>query len=162
MSMQTSPTPTARNKDLPGTILAIAFIGIGCLAWWDTFDMGDADSYVFPRAVIVTLIACCLLLIGRNMVWGGGKNHKPLEGSTWRRIGLVLTMLAAALAMPMFGFIAVGLVLFTLLIVIAMFEPWTQKLMIAYPLIGIAIVISFYGLFAMLLNVSLPVGTLFE
>lgn len=162
MSTPNTLIPTTPNKDLPGTILAVVFIVIGCLGWWDTFDMGDADSYVFPRAVIVTMILCCLLLIGRNVLWGGGKHHKPLDGSTWRRIGLVLTMLATALAMPMFGFVLVGMVLFGVLMVIAMFEPWTRKLMITYPLIGIAIVISFYGLFAILLNVTLPIGTLFE
>ncbi|MBL4615640.1 MAG: tripartite tricarboxylate transporter TctB family protein [Magnetovibrio sp.] len=153
---------SAPNKDLPGTILAFIFIGVGCLAWWDTFDMGDSDSYVFPRAVIVTLIVCCLLLIGRNIIWGGGKNHKPLDGSAWRRIGLVLAMLGTALLMPVFGFIIVGMVLFGVLIIIAMFEPWTRKLAIAYPLIGATIVISFYLLFAVLLNVTLPTGSLFD
>ncbi len=156
-----SPPSTAPNKDLPGTVLAVVFIGIGLLAWWDTFEMGDSDSYVFPRAVIVTMIVCCVLLIGRNVVWGGGKHHRPLEGSTWRRMGLVITMLGAALAMPVFGFLPVGMVLFTVLIVLAMFDPWTRKSRISYPLIGVAIVVTFYLLFAVLLNVALPEGSLF-
>ena len=152
----------SRKNDLPGTILAVIFIAIGCLAWWDTLDMGDSDSYVFPRAVIVTMILCSLLLIGRNLIWGGGTHHKPIDGSTWRRIGLVVSMLVAALAMPMFGFIVVGLALFAALMVLAMFEPWTRKLAIIYPLIGATIVVSFYVLFAILLNVTLPSGILFE
>ncbi len=161
MTPRTFPKSTAPNKDAPGTVLAVIFIGIGILAWWDTFDMGDSDSYVFPRAVIATLIVCCLLLIGRNVIWGGGKHHKPLYGSTWRRIGLVVVMLAAALAMPVFGFLPVGVVLFTALMVLAMFEPWTRKLRVTYPLIGVAIVVTFYLLFAVLLNVALPEGSLF-
>ncbi len=162
MISPSSPNSTAPNKDIPGTILAIIFIGIGCLAWWDTLDMGDSDSYVFPRAVIVTMVVCCVLLIGRNVLWGGGKNHKPLDGSVWRRVGLVLAMFATAIAMPTLGFLAVGMMLFAFLVMVAMFEPWTRKLKIVYSLIGISIVVSFYVLFAVLLNVTLPVGTLFE
>lgn len=162
MSDQMSAPSKSRRTDLAGTILAITFIVIGCLAWRETYDMGDADSYVFPRAVIVILIVCCLLLIGRNIIWGGGKNHQYTDGSMLRRIGLVVAMAVAALAMPMFGFLTVGMMLFGVLMMLAMFEPWTRKLKIKYSLIGATIVVTFYVLFAVLLHVTLPIGTLFE
>lgn len=159
MNAPLSPRP--QNKDVPGTILAIVFIAMGCLAWWDTYSMSDADSYMFPRAVIATLILCCLLLIGRNLIWGGGR-RQPLDGSVWRRAALVLSMLGAALAMPELGFVVVGLALFAISMFLAMFEPWTRKKAILYPLIGIGIVVMFYILFALLLNVTLPTGAIFS
>ncbi|TCS63088.1 tripartite tricarboxylate transporter TctB family protein [Varunaivibrio sulfuroxidans] len=160
MNAPLSPRP--QNKDAPGTILAVVFIAMGCLAWWDTYSMSDADSYMFPRAIIVTLILCCLLLIGRNLIWGGGRRGQPLRGSLWRRAALVLVMLGAALAMPVVGFVPVGLVLFAVSMLLAMFEPWTRKKAIMYPLIGVGVVAMFYALFAMLLNVALPTGVMFS
>src|SRR3546814_4692035 len=84
---------------LPGTIIAAAFILLGAVFWWDTKDMSDPDSYVFPRSIIVLMIAFSLLLILRNLAFGGGRPRSADEGSWPRRIGLVAVMLLGALAM---------------------------------------------------------------
>lgn len=161
-SPASSPTSSRRNRDLPGTILAIVFILLGALAWRDTYTMTDADSYMFPRAIIVALTVFCTLLIVRNVFWGGGAREAPLRGSLWRRVALVAAMMAAALAMPVVGFIPVGLGLFAVAMGLAMFEPWTRKTALIYSLVGVGVVLMFYVLFAILLNVSLPTGQMFS
>src|SRR3546814_6668053 len=75
-------TEPSSSRDLPGTIIAAAFILLGAVFWWDTTDMSDPDSYVFPRSIIVLMIAFSLLLILRNLAFGGGP-------AAWRRRGPV-------------------------------------------------------------------------
>jgi hypothetical protein len=45
---------------------------------------------------------------------------------------------------------------------IAMYDRWTTKKKLLYPVIALAIVVGFYTLFGNLLQVPLPVGSLFE
>src|SRR3546814_5809930 len=84
------------SRDLPGRLIAAAFILLGAVFWCDTTDMADPDSYVFPRAIIALMIAFSLLQILRNLVYGG-QPHSYDEGSWPRRIGLVAVMLLVAL-----------------------------------------------------------------
>lgn len=156
------PNDTARNRDLPGTIIATVFILIGALAWWDTTDMSDEDSYVFPRTVVILMIAFSLMLIARNLLRGGGQHHMSLAGSWPRRIGLVSVMFAGALIMPWAGFLPSGIAVFMALMLMAMYDPWTGSRRLVFPLVGLAVVAGFYVLFSELLHVPLPVGSLFE
>src|SRR3546814_18571818 len=80
-------TEPSSSRDLPGTIIAAAFILLGAVFWWDTTDMSDPDSYVFPRSIIVLMIAFSLLLILRNLAFGGGRPRSAAEGSWPRRRG---------------------------------------------------------------------------
>jgi putative tricarboxylic transport membrane protein len=157
--MPTSPAP---SRDLPGTIIAVVFIFLGALAWWDTTDMVDPDSYVFPRTVIALLIAFSLLLILRNLLRGGGQYHRSTAGSWPRRIGLVAVMMGGALLMPLVGFLPAGVTVFLALMALAMYDPWTRFRALVFPLVGVAVVIGFYVLFSAVLRVPLPLGSLFE
>ncbi|MGF1594035.1 MAG: tripartite tricarboxylate transporter TctB family protein [Kiloniellaceae bacterium] len=156
----TSKAPPSR--DLPGSVIAAAFICLGAVGWWDTLRMVDADSFVFPRTVIVLMIAFSLLLILRNLLRGGGRHHLPTEGSWPRRLGLVAVLLAGALAMPLVGFLPSGIVVFLAIMALAMYDPWTGIRRLVFPLVGIAIVVGFYVLFSEVLRVPLPVGSLFR
>ena len=155
-------TEPASSRDLAGTLIAAGFIGIGAVAWWDTTDMSDPDSYVFPRTVIALIIAFSLLLILRNLVYGGGRHHLTTEGSWPRRLGLVAVMLLGALAMPLVGFLPAGAAVFLAILALAMYDPWTPYRRLVFPLVGLAIVVGFYVLFSEVLRVPLPVGSLFE
>jgi predicted outer membrane lipoprotein len=157
--MSTEPAP---GRDLPGTLIAVAFVIIGALAWWDTTDMADPDSYVFPRTVVVLMIGFSLLLILRNLVYGGGRHHRSTAGSWPRRVGLVAVLVAGALAMPLVGFLPAGAAVFLALLALAMYDPWTPYRRIVFPLVGLAIVVGFYVLFSEVLRVPLPVGSFFE
>jgi hypothetical protein len=150
------------GRDLPGTLIAAAFILIGALGWWDTTDMSDPDSYVFPRTVIALMIGASLLLILRNLVTGGGRHHRSAEGSWPRRLGLVAAMLLGALAMPLVGFLPAGAAVFLAILALAMYDPWTPCRRVVFPLVGLAIVVGFYVLFSEVLRVPLPAGSLFE
>jgi hypothetical protein len=150
------------GRDLPGTLIAAAFILIGALGWWDTTDMSDPDSYVFPRTVIALMIAFSLLLILRNLLYGGGRHHLSMAGSWPRRLGLVAVMLLGALAMPLVGFLPSGIAVFLAIMLLAMYDPWNGYRRLVFPLVGLAIVVGFFVLFSEVLRVPLPVGSLFE
>ena len=169
MSSESNATPggrplsgNARGRDLGGTIIAAAFVLLGAVCWWDTTDMSDPDSFVFPRTVIALMIAFSLLLILRNLIRGGGQHHRSTEGSWPRRVGLVVAMLLGALAMPLVGFLPAGAAVFLALLGLAMYDPWTPHRRVVFPLVGLAIVAGFYVLFSEVLLVPLPTGSLFR
>src|SRR3546814_2979766 len=110
--------------------------------------MSDPDSYVFPRSIIVLMIAFSLLLILRNLAFGGGRPRSADEGSWPRRIGLVAVMLLGALAMPLVGFLPAGVAVFLAILALAQYDPWTTHRRIVFPLVGVAIVVGFYVLFS--------------
>ncbi|MGD1878719.1 MAG: tripartite tricarboxylate transporter TctB family protein [Kiloniellaceae bacterium] len=150
------------GSDLAGSLIAAGFVLLGALAWWDTTDMADPDSYVFPRTVILLMMGLSLLLILRNVIRGGGQHHISTAGSWPRRIGLVAAMLAGALAMPLVGFLPAGAVVFLAIMLLAMFDPWVGHRRWIFPLVGLAVVVGFYVLFSVVLRVPLPVGSFFD
>ena len=162
--MQTDQAQTTVQRDVGGMVTAAVFILVAVIALWDTTNMVDADSYVFPRAVAISMIAFCLMLI----VWGlirpaSGNGEASAPGaSTVRRVSLVLAMLVSTALMPWLGFLISGFAAFVLIMLIAMYDQWTPFRKLVYPLVCAAFVLGFYFLFAELLLVPLPVGSLFE
>lgn len=164
-----TPTHTKR-LDSGGIFVAAGLILLAALALWDTTKMTDADSYIFPRAVAIAMIVFCLLFITQQLITSAAhtsNNVQPTDAtterpSTARRIGLVIAMLVGALTMPWLGFILSGLLVFGSIMLLAMYDAWTPQRTIIYPLVGIAVVLGFYMIFAKLLLVPLPLGTLFR
>jgi len=143
--------------DKPGIIMAAIFILIGSVFLYDARTLPDPDSYVFPMAICVIMIALSISFI----VWSLLKPHQDEDaaakpGSTVRRIGLVVLMLISAFIMPYVGFLPAGLGVFAALMAIAMFKPWTWKIAVIYALICVAIVTGFYTLFDTVFHVPLP------
>jgi hypothetical protein len=152
-----------QGRDVGGMVMAVVFILLAALSLWDTTTMADADSYVFPRAIAVAMIAFSIALIVWNLVRPSPGNGTVVVGaSTPRRIGLVAAMLVGTALMPYVGFLLSGLVVFAAIIWISMYDPWTRFRLIVYPLVGIGIVIGFYTIFAKVLLVPLPTGLLFD
>lgn len=159
------PTEAPQNngRDVPGMIMAVIFILVGSIAIWDTTNMADSDSYVFPRAIAIAMILFSIALIVWNLVKPSpADSDTAVPGSTPRRIGLVAIMLISTGLMPYIGFIPAGLIAFAVTMVFAMYDPWTRFRQIVYPLVGIAIVLGFYAVFAKVLLVPLPGGILFD
>jgi len=162
--MQTDHTENVVRRDVGGMVTAAVFILVAVIALWDTTTMVDADSYVFPRAVAIAMIIFCMLLI----VWGlirpesGNGEASAAGASTVRRVSLVMAMLVSTALMPWLGFLISGLVAFVSIMLIAMYDQWTPFRKLVYPLVCAAFVVGFYFLFAELLLVPLPVGSLFE
>lgn len=162
--MQTEDPGKHTGRDISGMVAAAVFILIAAVALWDTTNMVDADSYVFPRAVAIAMIVFCLLLIAWGLVRpaaGNGESSAP-GASTPRRVGLVLAMLVSSAAMPWLGFLISGFAAFAAIMFIAMYDEWTPFRKLVYPFVCIAVVFGFYVLFADLLLVPLPVGSVFE
>ena len=161
--MESNHNSSPLQRDSASVGMACLFIFIASLSLWDTTHMLDADSYIFPRAVAITMIVLSLALIVWHLV---KPRHRPEEAvagvSTIRRVSLVAAMIGGCLAMPWLGFLIPGIVTFMLLMLIAMYDQWTIKRTLLYPLIAVAIVVGFYTLFGKFLQVPLPVGSLFE
>ncbi|MBT8052001.1 MAG: tripartite tricarboxylate transporter TctB family protein [Gammaproteobacteria bacterium] len=162
--MQTDHTENGVRRDVSGMVTAAVFILIAVIALWDTTNMVDADSYVFPRAVAIAMIIFCMMLIAWGLIRplpGNGEASDP-GASTVRRVSLVLAMLVSTALMPWLGFLISGFAAFISIMVIAMYDQWTPFRKLVYPLVCAAFVVGFYFLFAELLLVPLPVGSLFE
>ncbi|MDJ0738624.1 MAG: tripartite tricarboxylate transporter TctB family protein [Gammaproteobacteria bacterium] len=161
--MQTDNHSPPAGRDVGGMVMAVVFILVAAVSLWDTTTMADADSYVFPRAIAIAMIAFSIALIVWNLVRPSPDDGSPVEGaSTPRRVGLVAAMLIATALMPYVGFVISGLAVFAAIMGFAMYDPWTRFRVIVYPLVGAGIVVGFYAIFAELLLVPLPTGLLFD
>jgi hypothetical protein len=152
-----------QGRDTGGMVMASLFILIAVIALWDTTNMMDSDSFVFPRAIAIAIIVFSLALIVWNLLKPVAEKKEALtDASTLRRTALVAVMLVSCALMPWLGFLLSGFTTFLLLMLVAMYDQWTLKKKIIYPLIAAAVVAGFYTLFSKLLLVPLPVGLLFE
>lgn len=150
-------------RDTSGMVMACLFILIAAISLWDTTNMMDSDSYVFPRAIAIALIVFSLLLIFWNLSKPvAEKKEVVTDASTIRRILLVTVMLISCALMPWLGFLISGFATYILLMLVAMYDEWTSRKKLIYPLIAAAVVAGFYTLFSKLLLVPLPVGLLFD
>lgn len=161
--MPTESVTKQTSRDVPGMVVAVVFILVAAFALWDTTNMADADSYVFPGAVAIAMIVFSIALIVWNLVFPSGGNGEAMPGaSTARRIALVAVMLISTALMPYLGFLVSGLAAFAAIMLVAMYDPWTRYRTIVYPLVCVGVVLGFYTIFAKVLLVPLPVGLLFE
>ena len=163
--MKTDTLEKQEKKDLGGMVVAAILIVVAAVAIWDTTDMTDADSFIFPLAVAVSMISFCILFIVLQMIspsMGNNGEAGVQGGSIPRRIGLVSAMVISSLLMPWLGFLVSGVLAFGSIMMLAMFDEWTASRRLVFPLAGIAIVVGFYFMFAEMLLVPLPIGTLFE
>lgn len=161
--MQTENQSTTSGRDVGGMVMAVVFIALAAAALWDTTTMADADSYVFPRAIAIAMIAFSIALIVWNLVKPSPANGESNPAaSTPRRVGLVAAMLIGTALMPYVGFMLSGIAVFAAIMWFAMYDEWTRFRLIVYPVVGIGIVLGFYTIFAKVLLVPLPTGLLFD
>ena len=141
-------------------VMAFIFISIAVIVFWDTTSYTDPDSFIFPRAIAAMMAALSVLAILR---WLLLPSPEPLSfhGANMRRLGLVAAMLGATLAMPWLGFLISALLAYGAILLLAMYDPWTPKRMLIYPLAGAGVVVGFYLLFSKTLQVPLPPGVIF-
>lgn len=139
------------KPDRGGTVVAILGLTLSAACWLDTQTMMDADSFIFPRAVILLMGALCLLLILRNIFFLGIRPSQPLEGSPKRMVLLVAVMLVTVL-----GFLLATLLAFAALMLVSQWDKWTPRTLSIYSVVGLVIVTGFYLAFKYLLGVPLP------
>lgn len=161
--MPTDSEAKQRPRDVPGMLMAVVFILVAAFALWDTTNMADSDSYVFPSAVAIAMILFSIALIIWNLIYPSGGNGETMPGaSTPRRVALVAAMLISTALMPYLGFLISGVAAFAAIMLVAMYDPWTRYRKIVYPLVCVGVVLGFYTMFAKVLLVPLPAGLLFE
>ncbi|MBE0533032.1 MAG: tripartite tricarboxylate transporter TctB family protein [Rhodospirillales bacterium] len=149
--------PAKTERDTPGIVLAAGFILIAAVFLYDSRNLLDPDSYVFPAAICVVMITLSIVFIVINLVKPQpDREASQSPGSTARRVSLVVVMLASAFVMPYTGFVLAGFGVFAALTMLAMFEPWNPKRAALYAGVGVAIVIGFYVTFAKVFLVPLP------
>jgi len=138
-------------------LMPALFMTVSVICLWQTRDMSQLGA-VFPATIAVVILMAGVLRLVQLMLRGVQGNAQRTRGSTPRRLLLVVAMVAWALAMPWIGFLTAGLTSFFLLMMIAQHGGWTSRRLLAHLAIGAILVAFFYGLFALLLHVPLPVG----
>jgi putative tricarboxylic transport membrane protein len=155
----TDPAGSAAGSAAGGRAgsLAIAafFIVAGLVTLYDTTTYADLDSKVFPRAAAIVLIIASLITFLLNL-------FRPVheagfgQGSWWRRLLLVSTLLLACAAMPYIGFLAAGFIAFAGGMVASLHQRLSLKSLVGMAAAGAAIMVAFHALFRFVLHVPLP------
>ncbi|SHE44222.1 Tripartite tricarboxylate transporter TctB family protein [Modicisalibacter ilicicola DSM 19980] len=152
-----APRVDARRSD---RVLASIMIVIALGALWFSRDMSIMAS-IFPRTIATLLLIFSVALLVRAFI-ARPQMPKPQPGSVGRRLGLVGVMLAWSFSLKWLGFIAASTLAAVALSLLAHYHGWTFKRAMAYGLVLAGIIAFFYTLFAILLNVPLPVGLLWR
>jgi putative tricarboxylic transport membrane protein len=111
-------------------ILAL-FIIVGIVTLYDTTGYSDRDSKVFPQTVAIALILFATIAFVMNFVRSDPEPGFG-EGSWWRRILLIVTMLITSLIMPYIGFLAAAAIAFAGGLIAAMHDRWTMTTVVLY------------------------------
>ena len=141
-------------------LLPLLFIAVGMVCVWQARDMSQLGA-VFPVTIALVMMLSGVLRLGQLALHRVLDNVQRGRGSTPRRVLLVAAMTVWTLLLPWAGFLLTGLVSFFTLMTIAQHEPWTPRRLVGHLATGVFLVGCFYGLFAILLNVPLPVGRWF-
>lgn len=154
--MKTEMPPPRVDVRRSDRILASIMIVIACAALWFSRDMSIMGS-VFPRTVAtLVLVFSSVLLVRSFVVRPRAPAAEP--GSVGRRLGLIVVLLLWSLSLKWLGFIAASVLSATALVLLAHYHAWTLKRAAGYGAVLALIIAFFYTLFAILLNVPLPVG----
>jgi putative tricarboxylic transport membrane protein len=138
-------------------LLPLLFIVMSGIGIWKAQGMSQLGA-IFPTTIAVVTLIVSVLRLGQLVLRGVFRNAERRRGSTPRRVLLVMAMAIWALIMPWVGFLLAGLASFVTLMLIAQHESWTLRRLTGHLLTAVALVACCYGLFAVLLNVPLPVG----
>ena len=143
------------------TVLIALFAGT---ALYETTTMVDADSYIFPRMVTITLIVlACIQIVTEVM---SRKDTTPTRvtnhSSSLRRVGFVMTLLTTVALIPVLGFLVASLLAYITIMMLTQHNPQEHEpTRIHYMIIGCTIVAALYWLFASAFQVPFPRGQLF-
>ena len=144
------------NQSKIGSLLISAFfVFAGIITLWDAQKYTDVDSQVFPQTVAIVLIICATIAFITSFI-RGDESEGFGEGTWWRRVLLIISLLAACAAMPYIGFLLSGIISFAGGLIAAMHDKWSAKSAFIYGLSGLVMMSAFYTLFRFVLLVPLP------
>lgn len=144
------------RRDVPGLVgCALAFV-IGIAALANSGEFSPLGS-VFPRTIAGLMIMLALLYAGLALR-RPQPQIAPAPGSTARRVGTALVLLAWAFALQPVGFLFSSVCGCTALLLLAQHDRWTARTGLVYGLAMILVLGALYTLFRFVLKVPLPVG----
>lgn len=160
-----------KPHDLPGTIAAALFIGLGVVLILQTGRMTPMGS-VFPITISAAMIVFSAILILRNFVIaarrpsvetadGTASETDTTQGSMPRRIGFLVAMAAWVVLIPILGFFVASLIAFFAIMAVASHERITLREGAALGVMGVAILTGFYLIMAKVLLIPMPRGLFF-
>ncbi len=145
-----------KEKGSVGALLASGFfVAAGFVTLYDASRYTDIDSKVFPQTIAIVMIIAATISFITSFLRPSGESGFG-EGTWWRRLLLVATMLIASAVMPMVGFLPAGAIAFVGGLIAAMHDRWTRNNFILYWGAGAVIMGAFYSLFKFALLVPLP------
>lgn len=144
-----------KNHDWGGLCVATFFILMACLTLYDTTHYSDFDSKVFPRACAIVLLVLAVASVVQIFLSDTDSDGFG-NGSWWRRLLLLGTMLIACALMPRLGFLPAGGVAFAGGLIAAMHDRWNLKSIFVYWGAGVLTTVAFYIVFRYALHVPLP------
>jgi putative tricarboxylic transport membrane protein len=148
-------TGTAQGPgDLAGAIGSALAIVVGAAAIWAARDYSDLGA-VFPRTVGALLVVLGIVYI---VLFAIGRTHAQaaLQGSTLRRVGVAIVMLAWAFTLVPLGFLPSSAAAMAALLVIANHHRWTLRSALLYAASTGLVLAALYVLFKHALRVPLP------
>ncbi|WP_168380964.1 tripartite tricarboxylate transporter TctB family protein [Modicisalibacter radicis] len=159
MKSTTEPTQrvAARGSD---ACLAVAMLGIALGALWFSADISIMAS-VFPRTIAVLVLIFSAALLLRSLL-AKPTRPRPEPGSVARRLGLIVVLLLWSLTLKWLGFVTSSLLSAACLALLSHYHGWTPRRAAGYATVLLLIIALFYVLFAIILNVPLPVGLLWR
>ena len=144
------------------TVLIALFAGA---ALYETTTMVDADSYMFPRMVTITLIVlACMQIVTevRSRNDTAPTRVAPTHRSSFRRVGFVMALLTTVALIPVFGFLIASLLAYITIMMLTRHTAQAHEpTRMHYMIIGLVIVVALYWLFASAFQVPFPRGQLF-
>lgn len=141
-------------------LVALAFFGaIALIVIVQSADL-NPEAGAFPRTVAIGM--CVMVIISMFNVLRNQQEVVVIrEGSLMRRIIVPLAMLGAVALIPLFGFALAGLIMAGVLLVTAQHEVTSSRAWFGLAAgVGAVIILFTFG-FKALLDVPLPMGTLF-
>ncbi|MEO7742565.1 MAG: tripartite tricarboxylate transporter TctB family protein [Usitatibacter sp.] len=149
---------SAARRDLPGIAGAAFFIVMGGLALWFSREFTPLGS-VFPRTIAVTMILLSVAYIAVAFLRPAAAAPAP-AASTWRRVALMVVLVAWALLLERVGFLVTSIACYAAILVISNYDRWTPRMAVMYALSGAAVLGGLYAIFKFVLQVPLPAGML--
>ncbi len=136
-------------------------LGFAALLWLGGTDIGRL-SILFPRAVLVILVAFSLLLFVKGF-FRPGERSIEISGSPLRLLVLILLLLVWWFAIGKLGFVVSSflIMLFITWFLARVEGPVSWKRLLLWTPIIAVMVGGFYSIFTQVLNVRLPSGLLF-
>ncbi len=145
-----------KEKRIGSLLVSLFFVLAGLVTLYDTRSYTDVDSKVFPQAVAIILIVAAGFACVQWFLSGHARDEGFAEGTWWRRILIVLSLLGACFLIPAIGFLGASVVAFGAGLVAAMHDRWSPRSLAIYCGSGFMTVVAFYALFKFVLHVPLP------